>query len=140
MHHKIRLREDPRIDYVMFFPEEMTIAAHYKNNAANPLEQEKENGKLKDRLKGVETLAELKSMFNVEKELLILRIFDKVKVLVETTTEFPLDIKCTLMFTKEDLEKYDKLKEEYESNAQAQLLAAQQAALIELPEKLDEEI
>ena len=101
MHHKIRLREDPRIDYVMFFPEEMTIAAHYNNKAeANPLEMEKQEAKTKDRLKNVASLAELKTICDAEKELLLLKIFDNVKVLVETTTEFPLDIKCTLMFTK----------------------------------------
>ena len=32
--------------------------------------------------------------------------------MVETTTEFPLDIKCTLLFTKEDFEKYEQMKEQ----------------------------
>lgn len=45
-------------------------------------------------------------------EYLMFRIFDKVKVIVETTTEFPLDIKCTLVFSKEDIERYEKTKME----------------------------
>ena len=35
------------------------------------------------------------------------KIYDKVKVMVETTTDFPLDIKCTILFSDEDLEKYN---------------------------------
>jgi hypothetical protein len=42
---------------------------------------------------------------------MIFSVFDKVKVLVEATEEFPLDIKCTLLFTKEDLELYAQRKE-----------------------------
>ena len=30
-------------------------------------------------------------------ELLVFKVFDKVKVKVDTTTEFPLDIKCYLV-------------------------------------------
>jgi len=39
-------------------------------------------------------------------EFLILRIFDKLKVKVDTTTEFPLDIVCTLLFTDDDHKEY----------------------------------
>jgi len=38
----------------------------------------------------------------VEPGALKLKIFDRVKIRVDTTTEFPLDIKATLMFSKED--------------------------------------
>jgi hypothetical protein len=61
-----------------------------------------------DLFKKIKTLDEFEKNFPPE-EFLILRIFDKVKVKVETTTEFPLDIKCTLMHTKEDYEEYNKL-------------------------------
>jgi hypothetical protein len=37
-------------------------------------------------------------------------VFDKVKVLVETTTEFPLDIQCKLLFSEDDLKLYHQLK------------------------------
>jgi hypothetical protein len=32
MHHKIRLRDDPRIDGTMFFPVEMMVVAHIKSD------------------------------------------------------------------------------------------------------------
>lgn len=38
---------------------------------------------------------------------------------METTTEFPLDIKCTLLFSPEDLLEYDKLKREQEASKEA---------------------
>lgn len=41
---------------------------------------------------------------------LLFRVFDTIKVRVETTVEFPLDIKCTLMFTEEDLEEFNQLR------------------------------
>ncbi len=46
---------------------------------------------------------------------MVLRIFDKVKVRVDTTTEFPLDIKCTMIFGEEDLADFDKLLMEQEA-------------------------
>ena len=58
---------------------------------------------------------------------------------METTTEFPLDIKCTLLFTKEDLEEYDKLGIELEAQ-----VAEQQKLLVEIQvdqaENLDSEV
>jgi hypothetical protein len=54
-------------------------------------------------------------------ECLTFRIFDRVKVIVETTTEFPLDIKCTLVFSKEDIERYEKIKMEQEAKLIEQL-------------------
>ena len=37
-------------------------------------------------------------------------IFDRVKIKVEATKEFPLDIKCSLLVTKKDIEEYEKIK------------------------------
>jgi hypothetical protein len=59
----------------------------------------------------------LKSLEEVEKELqpneyIKFSIFDKVKVKVETTTEFPLDLKCSLMFSQDDIAEYGKILEE----------------------------
>jgi len=31
MHHKVRLRDDPRINSVIFFEEEFTLVAHIKS-------------------------------------------------------------------------------------------------------------
>ena len=38
------------------------------------------------------------------------RIFEKVKVKIDTTSEFPLDVTCSLLFNKEDLEVYEDIK------------------------------
>jgi hypothetical protein len=116
MHHKIKLRDDPRIDSVIFFEEELVMVAHLKsdNNSAKP----KVNaGERLDEFRKVTKLHELtgaNSIFAPE-ELLIFKIFDKIKVKVDTTTEFPLDIKCTLVFGKEDLEEYARLSLEQEA-------------------------
>lgn len=66
----------------------------------------------------------LKSLVEVEKQLqpneyIKFCIFDKVKVKVETTTEFPLDLKCTLMFSNEDLEEYSKIFADQSMSAKA---------------------
>ena len=34
---------------------------------------------------------------------LIFRVLDTVKIKVETTTEFPLDFKCSILFSTEDI-------------------------------------
>jgi len=67
----------------------------------------------------VKTLDEFGKNFAPE-EFLIFRIFDKVKVKVDTTTEFPLDLKCTIMYSKEDLEEYDTILGEQEAKAKAE--------------------
>ena len=108
IHHKIRLRDDYRIDSVLYFTEHMTIVALLKNSkkvsggnkSAEQLEERRQAFK------------QLKSLSAVEEQMqpgdyIRFSIFDKVKVKVETTTEFPLDIKCTLMFSAEDLEEFN---------------------------------
>ena len=62
----------------------------------------------------IESLEEYDKTYSKE-EVLTFRIFEKVKVKVETTTEFPLDVVCTLMFTPEDLELYEESKSRQEA-------------------------
>lgn len=104
MHQKLRLRDDPRIDSVIFFEEHLTLVAHLKGAKNAGKDQEAK----RDKFKKAKTIAEIHEQFSSE-EFLILRIFDKIKVKVETTTEFPLDIKCTLMFSEEDGKEYESL-------------------------------
>ena len=130
MHYKLRLRDDPRIDSVVYFSEQMTVVAHIKQTSPHeqfmddPVvessdeeekghsKQAKRGGKTQskgqiasagsvDKFKKVTSLEEVRKQFK-EGEYLVLRIFDKVKVLVDTTTEFPLDIKCSLVISPED--------------------------------------
>ena len=53
------------------------------------------------------------------------KIFDKVKVRVDTTTEFPLDIKCTLLFGPEDEALYSELLAEQEAQKKLQAVRDQ---------------
>lgn len=98
MHHKIKLRDDSRIDSVIFFQEQLTVVAHLQGSKSKSQKNQQE--KL-DLFKKMKSLDEFDKNFAPE-EFLVLRIFDKIRVKVETTTEFPLDIKCTLMYSKED--------------------------------------
>ena len=66
----------------------------------------------------MKSLGDLKNF--APEEVLVFRIFDKVKVRVDTTTEFPLDIKCTLLFGPEDLQDYQKLAAEQEAAREKQ--------------------
>ena len=52
MHHKIHLRDDPRIDSVIFFEESLVIAAHLKQD-------HRTNGDKVDAFKQVKALDEL---------------------------------------------------------------------------------
>lgn len=52
-------------------------------------------------------------------------IFDKVRVRVDTTTEFPLDIKCTLLFGPEDDALYSQLLAEQEAQKKQQAVRDQ---------------
>jgi FtsZ-binding cell division protein ZapB len=45
---------------------------------------------------------------------LSLKIFDKLKIKIDTTTEYPLDLVCTLIFTEDDLKEYERMKNEFE--------------------------
>lgn len=132
MHQKLRLRDDPRIDSLIFFEEQMIMVAHLKPKDAknsnkieeNKSEENKEeskankkpkngdkkqretNGDRLDKFKKAKSLSEIQLEFDMS-EYIILRIFDKVKVKVDTTVEFPLDIVCSLVISPEDHEEYD---------------------------------
>lgn len=124
MHHKVHLRDDPRIDSVIFFEEHMVLAAHVKQirvpakDGAKQPERQVNNGERLDAFKQVKSLQELtgKDSLFAPEELQLYRIFDKVRVRVDTTTEFPLDIKCTLLFGPEDDAYYAQLLAEQEAN------------------------
>ncbi len=95
MHHKIRIRDDYRVDSVLFFEEALTVVVLLKNSKKNKPNQLEEK---RLRFKQVKHISEVDELFSSE-DVIKLRIFDKIKVLVETTTEFPLDINCKLMIT-----------------------------------------
>lgn len=65
-----------------------------------------------------------------------------MRVKVDTTTEFPLDIKCTLMFTKEDQVEYETLLGQQLARGEQQV--AQVKQVLEIPveamENLNDEV
>ena len=56
-----------------------------------------------------------------------LGVFDHVKVLVETTTDFPLDLKCTLLFSEDDMGTFKGIQQEMDERAEEK---ARRAAII----------
>ena len=108
MHHKVRLREDARIDSVIFFEEQLALVAHVKQLRDPKKKVEEPRGDRLEAFKQAKSLEELTTKF-AQDEVLVFRIFDKIKVRVDTTKEFPLDINCTLIFGPEDLEEYQRL-------------------------------
>lgn len=48
-------------------------------------------------------------------EFLTFRVLDKVKIKLSTTTEFPLDFKCEILFTPEDINEYNLRKQRQEA-------------------------
>ena len=123
MHVKIRLRDDSRLDGVLFFEDEMMMVAHIKSQNGNEgygKATDEKTKKMKkdhrgvqveklDSFKKVESLISLNETFK-DNEVITFKIFDKIKVLVETTTEFPLDVKCKLLITNEDFIFFEECK------------------------------
>jgi len=112
IHHNIKLKDESRVDSIMPFEDELKVACIFKEplvlaNGLQTYDQRKKKGEkapeskeLKD---GGESLAK-----NV-----CFSVYDKVKLRVEATTEFPLDIKCTLLLTGEDLNQPDLLPQNF---------------------------
>ena len=94
MHHKIRLRDDPKIDSVLFFEDQMTLVALVKEVGCDDIRKHNQ----RDKFLGLRSLHECEENFS-RTEFLTFKVFDNVKVIVETTTEFPLDIKCKLVIS-----------------------------------------
>ena len=47
-----------------------------------------------------------------------------MKVKVDTTTEFPLDVVCTLMFTSKDMEEYEALDKKQKEEKERHIIRA----------------
>ena len=104
MHHKLHLRDDPRIDSVIFFEDNLVLAAHLKqfkkNDAKGISESKSDRLEAFKKVKSLEQIIGSKSEFKAD-EILLFRIFDRVNVKVDTTEDFPLDITCTLVLNNE---------------------------------------
>jgi hypothetical protein len=96
---KIRLADDPRIDKVEFDSEALEITASLCLISNKQKKKEKWLAGIKHKKTDLEEESEPEPTEPVP---LKLNVFDRVKIRVDTTEEFPLDIKATLMFSKED--------------------------------------
>lgn len=140
MHHKIRLRDDPRIDSVIFFEDQLILVGHLK--------QSNQEGKRIDHGARVEAFKQITKFEQLNEfaaeELLIFKIFDKIRVKVDTTIEFPLDIKCSLVIGQADIEEFNRLALEQEvihnmAEGASQEAARLQGGVVEI-ENLDADV
>ena len=90
IHHVIRLKEDPRVESTTYYETDDTlrVACSFRKD----LELAPGSKKYQDRVS-----KELSAGVNPNN--ICFEVYDKVKIMVETTTEFPLDLKCTLLIT-----------------------------------------
>ena len=72
------------------------------------------NGERVDAFRQVTKYSQIHESFAPE-EILIFKVFDRVKVKVDTTTDFPLDIKCSLVIDEEDHEEFNRIAMEQEA-------------------------
>ena len=95
--HRVKLKDDPSVTQVIHFHQELTTLLQLKDKKRKPSshhseeEEEKEEEELPTPVKNYEEMAKIiKNSYK-------LKVHDKVKVLVDTTTEFPLDVKLKLL-------------------------------------------
>lgn len=67
-------------------------------------------------------------------ENLCLGVFDRIKLRVEATEEFPLDITCKLLITQEDMEEYEKIRERMRQTEEARALMLSERSIIQQEE------
>jgi len=84
------LKEDPRVESTTYYETDDTlrVACSFRKD----LELAPGSKKYQDRVS-----KELSAGVNPNN--ICFEVYDKVKIMVETTTEFPLDLKCTLLIT-----------------------------------------
>ena len=125
IHTTLKLKDDPRIESTEYFGEgtELAVAC----SLAKPQVCTDGLKNYVSRKAGAATTKEDDDKVEVEPLTNIcFKVYDRVKIKVGTTTDFHLDLKCTLMITQADGLEYERLKQEsVEAElAQASLKAA----------------
>ena len=105
---KLNLKEDPRVKQTLFDEDSLTMTLTMRTK------QEIEEYELikndKENKKGtLDHNIEINEADKIRPPNIVLQPLSRIKVKVETTEIFPLDLKCTLLFTEEDLKFYDKM-------------------------------
>jgi len=105
IHTTLKLKDDPRIESTEFFGEgtELAVACSF----AKPKACTEGLKNYVTRKTGVAPANKDEPLSNI-----CFKVYDKVKIIVLTTTDFPLDLKCTLIITQADGLEYERIKQE----------------------------
>lgn len=114
----MKLKDDPRIESTDYFGEgtELAVACSF----TKPQECAEGLKNYVTRKTGVAPAGEDARLSNI-----CFKVYDRVKIKVETTTDFPLDLKCTLIITQADALEYERIKQEAIDAELAQAAAKQ---------------
>ena len=101
IHYNLKLKDDDRVESTLPFEEELKVACIFKKpvELKNGLLTYAQRKKPSDQRTDETNLTDLE---DGKAKNCCFAVYDKVKLRVEATTEFPLDIKCTLMLSEED--------------------------------------
>ena len=104
VHQTLKVRDDPRIDKTEFFGEEseLMMACMLKK----PMSCPPDLMNYLSRKKGGIAPEKLEPLSNI-----CFKVYDRVKLRVEATTDFPLDFKFTLLISDEDMLEYQEIRE-----------------------------
>jgi len=61
-------------------------------------------------------------------------VYDRIRLRVEATEDFPLDIQCKMLISKDDMEEYEELKEKMEQVEAQKALESQHRSTIQQEE------
>ena len=125
LHYVLKLKDDPRVEGTMHFDEELKVACTFKKPLmlADGLvtyrgRKEKEKVNVQDPNKASNSDGQSGKRPQAN---LCFAVYDKVKLKVETTTEFPLDLKCTMLITEDDMAEYEEIQQEQAERTTTQM-------------------
>jgi len=109
IHQTMKLKDDPRVESTEFFSEgeDLMVACMFKK----PLACAPGLKNYLQRKKGDDVKAEKAPLSNV-----CFKVYDRIQLKVETTTDFPLDLKLSLLLTEEDLVEAEEIKSQRQTD------------------------
>ena len=137
VHHKIKLKDDPRVAQTEFFPDELRVSAIFKKDL------ELADGQLNYRQRQMQDRAKQAPHQQPPEERtgpqtlsnnVCIGVYDRIRLRVEATEDFPLDIQCKMLISKDDMEEYEELKEKMEQVEAQKALESQHRSTIQQEE------
>ena len=110
VHQTLKVKDDPRIDRTEFFGEEneLMMACMFRE----PISCSPDLMNYVSRKKGGNPPDEKEPLSNI-----CFKVYDRLKLKVEATTDFPLDFKFTLLISDEDMIDYKEISEQRQKQA-----------------------